>query len=64
GTVGWEYADPGGHRHEVVNSSVTTMQVDVDRDGRRQTFRPIRRGVLEVGGDARAFDVPLQPFSD
>jgi hypothetical protein len=64
GTVGWEYADPGGHRHEVVNSSVTTMHVDVDRDRRRQTFQPVRRGVLEVGGDTRAFDVPLQPFSD
>jgi hypothetical protein len=64
GTVGWEYADPGGHRHEVVNSSVATMSVDVERDGRQQRFQPARRGVLEVGGDTRAFDVPLQPFSD
>jgi hypothetical protein len=63
-TVGWEYADPGGHRHEVVNSSVAAMSVEVERDGRRQPFQPARRGVLEVGGDTRAFDVPLQPFAD
>jgi hypothetical protein len=63
-TVGWEYADPAGHRHEVVNSSVTAMSVEVERDGRRQRFQPARRGVLEVGGDTRALDVPLQPFAD
>jgi hypothetical protein len=64
GTVGWEYADPGGHRHEVVNSSIAVMSVDVERGGRPQAFQPARRGVLEVGGDTRAFDVPLQPFAD
>ena len=63
-TVGWEYADPGGHRHEVVNCSVATMRVEVERGGRRLSLEPTRRGVLEVGGDARAFDVPLQPFAD
>jgi hypothetical protein len=62
--VGWEYSDPGGHRHEVVNSSVTEMSVVVDRAGRRSTFTPVRRGVLEIGGDERAFDVPLQPYPD
>lgn len=25
---------------------------------------PMHRGVLETGGDRRAFDVPLQPFPD
>jgi hypothetical protein len=63
-TVGWEYADPGGHRHEVVNCSVATMSVEVERGGRRVGLQPTRRGVLEVGGDTRAFDVPLQPFAD
>jgi hypothetical protein len=64
GTVGWEYADPGGHRHEVVNCSVATTSLDVERAGQRVELRPTRRGVLEVGGDTRAFDVPLQPFAD
>jgi hypothetical protein len=63
-TVGWEYADPRGHRHEVVNCSVATMIVELARDGRRLDLQPVQRGVLEVGGDTRAFDVPLQPFAD
>ncbi|HEX5090426.1 MAG TPA: hypothetical protein VFV89_21630 [Nocardioides sp.] len=63
-TVGWEYADPGGHRHEVVNCSVATTRADVEQAGRRVELQPDRRGVLEVGGDTRAFDVPLQPFAD
>lgn len=62
--VGWEYADPRGHRHEVVNSSVATMELAVTGGGRARTFAPRRRGVLEIGGDQRAFDVPLQPFAD
>jgi hypothetical protein len=63
-TVGWEYSDPGGHRHEVVNSSVADISLVVERGESRDAFRPRRRGVLEVGGDRRAFDVPLQPFPD
>jgi hypothetical protein len=63
-TVGWEYADPSGHRHEVVNSSVAALTLDVERGGRRVTLEPARRGVLEVGGDTRAFGVPLQPYAD
>jgi hypothetical protein len=63
-TVGWEYAGPGGHRHEVVNSSVATMQVGLEVDGRSLDLQSARRGVLEVGGDTRAFDVLLQPFAD
>ncbi|HXS87295.1 MAG TPA: hypothetical protein VN741_16855 [Mycobacterium sp.] len=63
-TVGWEYSDPGGHRHEVVNSSVADISLAIDRGRSREAFHPSRRGVLEVGGDRRAFDVPLQPFPD
>ncbi len=63
-TVGWEYSDPGGHRHEVVNSSVADISLAIDRGRSRDAFQPSRRGVLEVGGDRRAFDVPLQPFPD
>jgi hypothetical protein len=63
-TVGWEYSDPAGHRHEVVNSSVADISLVVERGGSQQAFHPARRGVLEVGGDRRAFDVPLQPYPD
>jgi hypothetical protein len=64
GTVGWEYRDPAGHRHEVVNSSVARTALEITGGGRRVHLAPERRGVLEVGGDERAFDVPLQPFPD
>jgi len=63
-TVGWEYADPRGHRHEVVNCSVATTRVEVLRGDHRLSCRPTRRGVLEIGGDTAAFVVPLQPFAD
>jgi hypothetical protein len=63
-TVAWEYADPAGHRHEVVNCSVASMELEVDLGGRRATYAPSRRGVLELGADERALDIPLQPFPD
>ncbi|MFL6061784.1 MAG: hypothetical protein ACJ72E_11165 [Marmoricola sp.] len=63
-TVGSEYRDPSGHRHEVVNCSVTAWALDVAGAGRPRTFDPVRRGVLELGGDGRALDIPLQPFGD
>ena len=63
-TVGWEYADPAGARHEVVNCSVAETVVTVREAEGDRTLRPRRRGVLEVGGDERAFDVRLQPYAD
>lgn len=63
-TVGWEYADPRGARHEVVNCSVAEMELDLTWSDRRSTMRPTERGVLELGGDERAWAVPLQPFGD
>jgi hypothetical protein len=63
-TVGWEYSDPAGHRHEVVNSSVADISLTVERGRSPETFHPSRRGVLEIGGDKRAFDVALQPYPD
>lgn len=63
-TVGWEYADPSGHRHEVVNCSVASMVLEAQVDGRTTMCLPTRRGVLELGADERQLDVPLQPFPD
>jgi hypothetical protein len=63
-TVGWEYADPTGGRHEVVNSSVAAMVLEVRQRGSTRTLRPERRGVLELGADGRALDVPLQAYPD
>jgi hypothetical protein len=58
-TVGWRYADPRGGEHEVVNCSVAAITLVL---GDRTLTA--RSGVLEVGGDERAFDVPLQPYAD
>ena len=64
-TVGWEYADPTGDRHEVVNCSVASMRLEAETWAVAvTTYTPTRRGVLELGGDERSLDVPLQPFPD
>lgn len=64
-TVGWEYADPGGATHEVVNSSVATVAVVIHRRGAgERRLVPAVRGVLEVGGATPAFAVPRQPYRD
>ena len=63
-TVGWEYADPSGHRHEVVNCSVASMALEAHVDGRTTTSVPTRRGVLELGADVKQLDVALQPYRD
>ncbi len=63
-TVGWEYADPSGHRHEVVNCSVASMELEAVLGGRRTSYAPTRRGVLELGADERQLDVALQSFPD
>lgn len=64
-TVGWEYADPTGHRHEVVNCWVAAMELEAELGDRRTTYRPPpRRGVLQLGADAKALHVLLQPFAD
>jgi hypothetical protein len=63
-TVGWEYADPAGGRHEVVNSSVAAMTLDLARGGHHRTLAPGHRGILEIGGDRRAVAVDLQPYPD
>jgi hypothetical protein len=63
-TVGWEYTDPAGGRHEVVNSSVATMTLTLTRGDHHNTLTPTHRGVIEIGGDHRAVPVTLQPYPD
>jgi hypothetical protein len=63
-TVAWEYSDPAGHRHEVINNSVATMSATISRGAGRATYSPSQRGVLEIGGEERAVDIPLQPYTD
>jgi hypothetical protein len=61
GTVGWEYADPSGHRHEVVNCSVAKAIAELFLELRRPLAshqgqlgpEPESRSA-ERGGPARA----------
>jgi hypothetical protein len=48
----------------VVNSSVASMKLEVKTSAGTRRFTPKRPGVLEIGGDERAFDLPIQPFED
>jgi hypothetical protein len=63
--VAWVYADPKGPEHNVVNCSISDLELTVERDG-----QPSRRLSLEGGGayefGMRETDhgIPLQPYPD
>jgi hypothetical protein len=68
-SVGWEYADPSGHRHQVRNCSVAGVAVDVrPRDPGTghvaQRLMTDHGGVYELG--TAEFDpaVTMQPYRD
>jgi hypothetical protein len=65
--VGWEYADPDGgdHRHNVVNCSIASMTVSVERDGRPPIELHTDHGAtFELGMRETDHGVPLEPFAD
>ena len=51
----------GTYDKATIRLDYSDAAVSVEVDGRTL---PARSGVLEVGGDERAFDVPLQDFPD
>jgi hypothetical protein len=68
-SVGWEYADPAGGRHQVRNCSVAGMTVQVRRRGSPagdsdELLSTEYGGVYELG--TAEFDpaLPLQPYPD
>ena len=62
--VGWTYADPAGHTSEVVNCSVATTVLRIERPGGAPLDVTAPVSAFEIGGRRRALDVPLQPFAD
>jgi hypothetical protein len=64
--VGWEYADPDGSGgHNVVNCSIASMTVSVERDGRAPIELHTDHGAtFELGMRETDHGVPLQPFRD
>lgn len=63
-SVGWTYADPAGHTSEVVNCSVASTVLRIDRPGGAPLEVAAPVSAFEIGGRRRALDVPLQPFPD
>jgi hypothetical protein len=64
-SVGWEYADPGGGRHQVRNCSVAGLGVDVHRRrGPASRLTTTHGGVYELGTAEFDPSVPMQPYPD
>jgi hypothetical protein len=63
--VGWEYADPDGGGHEVVNCSIASMTLTVERDGGGPLELHTDFGAtFELGMRETDHGVPVQPFPD
>jgi hypothetical protein len=64
--AGWRYTDPGGGDHDVVNCSVSALELTLELpggDGRR-TLRTEHGAAYELGMRERDHGVPIAPFSD
>jgi hypothetical protein len=63
--VAWVYADPVGPEHEVLNCSISDLELTVEREG-----RPARRltvtgaAAYEFGSRDTGHGVPVQPYPD
>jgi hypothetical protein len=63
--VGWKYADPDGGGHDVVNCSIASMTLRVERDGRPPLDLHTEHGAtFELGMREIDHGVPVQPFPD
>ena len=63
--VGWQYADPDGGRHDVVNCSIASMTLWVELDGGAPIELQSNHGAtFELGMRERDHGVELQPFAD
>lgn len=64
-TVGWVYADPDGSTHDVLNSSVSDLDLRLERgDGEVIELRATGGAAYEYGSRDRGHGVPLEPFGD
>lgn len=64
-TVGWTYADPDGSTHDVLNSSVADLDLQLERaSGTVTNLRTTGGAAYELGSRNRSHGVPLEPFED
>jgi hypothetical protein len=64
--AGWRYSDPRGGDHDVVNCSVSALELSVRLPGEmaRRTLRTAHGAAYEIGMRERDHGVPIAPFSD
>ncbi len=63
--VAWLYSDPGGGSHHALNCSISDLEVTIERRGRPDAHRRLRRAAAyELGSHDTGHGVPLQPFDD
>jgi hypothetical protein len=64
-SVGWEYADPSGARHQVRNCSTAGLTLDIRRTQRGGAqLSTAHGGVYELGSAEFDPSVPIQPDPD
>jgi hypothetical protein len=63
--AGWRYSDPRGGDHDVVNCSVSALELDVTLPGREpRRLRSAHGAAFELGMRERDHGVPIAPFGD
>jgi hypothetical protein len=64
--AGWRYSDPGGDDHDVVNCSVSALELALELPGGRgrRTLRTAHGAAYELGMRERDHGVPVAPFTD
>jgi hypothetical protein len=64
--AGWRYSDPAGGDHDVVNCSVSALELTLELPGGRgrRTLRSAHGAAYELGMRERDHGVPIAPFPD
>jgi hypothetical protein len=63
--VGWIYSDPDGSEHNVVNCSIASMELTLEREGRPPlALQTPHGGAYELGMRDTDHGIPIQPFPD
>jgi hypothetical protein len=64
--AGWRYSDPGGGDHDVVNCSVSALELHLRLPGGRgaRTLHTAHGAAYELGMRERDHGVPIAPFAD
>jgi hypothetical protein len=63
--VGWTYADPDGHAHDVANCSIADIDVTVARPDQADLALSAKgTAAYELGMREHDHGIPMQPFPD